>query len=298
VPPPLRRFHLEQFERKIFPKREAETGREAVTIAAGFRCRDGIVLCADSEITLGQGGKTYQAKMFPINVKADAYLVYAGVTAFVREFVYELKKAVMNQTGDALLNTAGNIYKDFHRQHYTNAPKAERTYAHILLTAHQGKRVLLWCGQGRHWYPVEDYQPIGIGTEHAETLIKAIYSKDISVSEAAYGAAYMLRKTKQFVGGCGGDSRVRQIFDEPRELIPWPTWKSADTIKRIENDFAFLEAALIPVILNFPNIDMPKKQFNGLLGHLGKELRKHRIENLRFEKRRYKQWMREHEGQE
>jgi hypothetical protein len=43
------------------------SGRSAVTIVAGFKCADGVVLCADTQETL-EGTKTYVPKlrMFPI----------------------------------------------------------------------------------------------------------------------------------------------------------------------------------------------------------------------------------------
>lgn len=78
---------------------------KAMTIAAGFRCRDGVLLCADSEITLMRS-KAYQVKVLPVNSQADAYLACAGVVAFAKELRDKLKLATKGQRGQGLLRIA------------------------------------------------------------------------------------------------------------------------------------------------------------------------------------------------
>src|SRR5271166_3378550 len=39
-------------------------GAKAVTIAIGFECREGLIVCADRELTHGQRGKTYAQKIW------------------------------------------------------------------------------------------------------------------------------------------------------------------------------------------------------------------------------------------
>ena len=62
-------YHKPTYPPKPTPRRTPK----AMTIAAGFKCRDGVLLCADSQITSDQG-KTYQAKIFGINKPAGVYL--------------------------------------------------------------------------------------------------------------------------------------------------------------------------------------------------------------------------------
>jgi hypothetical protein len=85
-----------------------------MTIAVGFRCRDGVLLRADSEITLMRG-KAYQVKVLPVNSQVDAYLAYAGVAAFAKELGDKLKLATKGQRGQGLLKIA---LRQFYKLYY------------------------------------------------------------------------------------------------------------------------------------------------------------------------------------
>ena len=155
--------------------REKPKGAEAMTIAAGFRCRDGVLLCADTEITVGSLSKEYQSKLFTINAKADSYLVYAGCVDFADELVEKLQEAVKGKTGEKLLTSARTIYRHFWNQYYTQPPKSEKTWAYILLTARESGKIVLWQASGRHTHMVQKYQSFGIGKEAGEILFRPFY---------------------------------------------------------------------------------------------------------------------------
>jgi 20S proteasome alpha/beta subunit len=57
-----------------------------MTIIAGFRCENGVVLAADTEITLDGGtGKTYESKIFVLDSGLGCHLAYTGVSDFAAE---------------------------------------------------------------------------------------------------------------------------------------------------------------------------------------------------------------------
>ena len=69
-------FRLPYAERYFTPRHVKEKPSDTLklmTIAAGLRCRDGVVLCADSEI-VSDGAKSYEAKLFCINWREECYL--------------------------------------------------------------------------------------------------------------------------------------------------------------------------------------------------------------------------------
>lgn len=111
-----------------------------MTIAAGFRCQDGVVLCSDTQITQ-EGRKSHESKIFPINPSEDCFLVYAGYVGFIKEFVEELRKVTANQKGTKLVQVAKTHYRRFHHKHYTQAPKNERAFAYILMTVRGGRKL-------------------------------------------------------------------------------------------------------------------------------------------------------------
>jgi hypothetical protein len=259
------------------PKPHQRRISKAMTIVAGFRCYDGVLLCADAEITLTQN-KTYQAKIFKI--QPDAYLAYTGDVDFVRELVDILRRATAGRTGRDLLTEARRIYREFYRKHYTQPPKSEKTYAHILMTAREKDTIILCSGAGRHWSEVDDYQLLGIGREQGETLLRPLYEKSMGTGQVGYLAIYAIARIKGFVQGCGGKTHMRELLDDPA-IIPWPRWVSADKIKRIERDFEFFDKEILPLAISFTDTGTDRKAFQEVLTATGKRLKTHRVKTLR-----------------
>src|SRR6266498_5435378 len=102
-----------------------------MTISAGFRCQNGVLLCADSEITTLSGGKKYEVKLFHINWREECYLAYAGSTLLARELVEALRSFTKDKRGRDLLETVKTAYQEFHRKHYTQAPRAEKAFTEV-----------------------------------------------------------------------------------------------------------------------------------------------------------------------
>ncbi len=70
-----------------------------MTIAAGFYCKDGVVLAADTEITISGGaGKTYSSKMLTISSPLGCHATYAGSPDVAKELVHELSQSLQEQT--------------------------------------------------------------------------------------------------------------------------------------------------------------------------------------------------------
>jgi hypothetical protein len=250
-----------------------------MTIAAGFKCRDGVILCADSQITLNQG-KKYQAKIFGINKRAGIYLVYSGDVVFARELVDILQEALKERIGKSAVTDVKKIYKDFRREHYTKLPKDEKTTASILITAREGNRILLYYASSGHFMPVDTYEVLGIGQEYGEALFKPLYSKSLSCTEVGYIAIYGLWKVKTFVEGCGGVSHIREIPNEPG-FLPKPRWLAETDMKRIEADYEFFETAISPLIPVFPDRQTDRAEFQAQLAQAVNALKKRRTQILR-----------------
>jgi 20S proteasome alpha/beta subunit len=166
-----------QPRKPYIPQVRQET--KAVTIAAGFRCSDGVVLCSDTQITQA-AGKSYESKIYRINPEADCFLVYAGDVALIKEFVAELKDITANKFGREVVKAAKSHYRRFHDKFYTQAPKTEKAFTAIILTVREGETISLYAGSGRHFYPVENYVCFGTGAPVAEPLLGPTVFNEIS----------------------------------------------------------------------------------------------------------------------
>ena len=87
---PLGLYSPPQFNWRL-PKKEPRPRQvKSMTIAAGFRCHDGVVLCTDSEHTSGQS-KSYDHKIFEATAgNALIYVAGAGDDVYIRTAAQDL----------------------------------------------------------------------------------------------------------------------------------------------------------------------------------------------------------------
>ncbi len=225
-----------------------------MTIAAGFRCKDGVVLCSDTQITQ-VGGKSHESKIFSINPQAESFLVYAGYVGFIKEFVGDLKKIVAHEKTQGLVQQAKVHYRRFHNKHYTQAPKAERAFADIILTVRENGKIALYAGSGRAFYPVDNYESFGSGKPVAEPFFASFDFKQMSVGEAANAAIYTLWRIRDFAENVGGKTKILTVEDECIfPLFPADQWTDEE-VREVEKDYQYLDEQIRPMNLVFPSID-------------------------------------------
>ncbi|GEM_PF-6058424 len=263
-----------------------------MTIAVGFQCKNSVLLAADTEISYGQAGKTYQTKLFQINPREDCWAVYSGVVDFMNELVGQLRQSTKGKSGTALVQTVRKAFRQFMYEHYTKPPKAEKTWANLLITVRENKKVSLYCATGRHFYQVEKYRALGGGAEQAEPLLNAMYSRHMDSLQAGYLAVYALRSPKGFVRGVGGDTDILAIEHQAQSVVSFAEW-SKQEVTQAESDFAFLDKTLRPVLFAFPNLNVEPSRFRSLLKATERHLVERRAKNFRREEREQKKWEQE-----
>ncbi len=130
-----------------------------MTIAAGFYCKDGVVLAADTEITFSGGaGKTYSSKMLLISSTLGCHATYAGSPDVAKELGRELSQSVKEQTEHGALQALIAAYKAYWDDNYAASPESDTTS--MLVTLREGaKSASMCCGidtlyrfaSMRHW---------------------------------------------------------------------------------------------------------------------------------------------------
>lgn len=258
-----------------------------MTIAAGFCCSDGVVLAADTLMTLPSGGKTYRPKLFKVNEKESSYLAYSGTEAFAKGLVSKLQQGTIGKSGDTFLKAIEGIYKHFWREHYTEVPKAEKTWAHVLITFRRADRIALYRTSLHHVYPVADsYAVLGIGEDAGESLFKPLYHAGMDAYEVAYMVIYAFQKVKKYTERCGGETQICSIRNPNRgiSLTRFANFAVLPerTSREIEEDFDVFDEAMQPVLLAYPDLDSTNpKQFRKLFCQAMKKLEKTRIAKYR-----------------
>jgi hypothetical protein len=94
-------------------------------------------------------------------------------------------------------------------------------------------------------------------------------------------ARYVLGRVKKFVKGCGGDTEIQQVTDDGlfrSSTVKLINLRASDSI---EEDFAFFDREIFPLLIAFPNLKVDKKAFRKLFRKAIKALEEQRAE--RFE---------------
>jgi 20S proteasome alpha/beta subunit len=208
---------------KPSPKLMRLPERRAVTIVAGFKCVDGIVLCADTEETIGDVSKRHVPKLRlePRNGSSkptpNLAVAFCGSTnngPFMDKIINLSWEAAVNTTSLAKACTAiqesiENTYKHFGRI-YQNGylPDAELIYGVKM----QGT-TKLFHALGPVVNEKERYYTSGAGCHLADFLASRLYTDTLNTRQSIILAAYILFQAKEHVPGCGGDSHIAVLED-------------------------------------------------------------------------------------
>lgn len=256
-----------------------------MTIAAGFRCQDGVILAADTEMGFSGGtGKTYGSKLFELNNELGCHLTYAGSADYAKGLAYELKQSVRGKPWEAALKSLKATYQTYWDANSSNDPDA----ASILVSLREGKKVRLYVGRNRHFHQVRQYDALGIGSEQADAIFNPLHSPWMTIAQAGYMAIYALQKVKGLVQGCGGKTEVFEIDDDPK-VLPLASFEVQD-VREIEADFEFFEQQLRPLLFAFCDLSVSKSAFQAHLRRLGTALKERRAKNLRAHEEDLQVW--------
>jgi hypothetical protein len=216
--------------------------RKAVTIAMGFRCMDGVVLCADQQIGAEGWHKFHETKMFPICSAEPAYsimLTYAGHPNVMKTFHQKLWKIVEHNPFDSIL---------------TFEPLVEQALSELTEQAAHGTNFLCgFCMQGAipallrtevyTVHQVSNQDCIGVGDSSlVRFLTKILVSHPMNAFTAALIGNYIVKQAKSFVDGCGGETDIWILRSDGRLFRPWPKQveKSATASESIEQNITNL----------------------------------------------------------
>jgi len=198
--------------------------RQIVTIIAGFRCRDGIVVCADTQETSGSAkrnvtklefwnGPTWsEAQRKMINHDLAIAFCGAGDGPFVDKIASRAWDALRGvadiwEATDAVESMIKETYREFGQIYQPGSfPQAELIYGITI-----GGQSRLFQASG----PLvneKSYASNGIGYYLADFLAERMGANGesgwLTTRQCTVVAAYILFQAKEHVEGCGGNSHV------------------------------------------------------------------------------------------
>ena len=183
-----------------------------MTIAAGFKYRDGILLCADREITEG-ASKYSRSKVFGEQIGPDVSLGFSFSGAMdyavmaIQGIIAVVKSSHLTSHAQiwlAIKDTIHEIYSDS----IGRLPEYQQENFHfsLLLAVYAEGTVKLFTSENTAITEESQYRCIGIGRELAKYLVGAIGcegSDRMPLQNAEIVSLRILDHVKENVPGCG-----------------------------------------------------------------------------------------------
>jgi hypothetical protein len=205
-----------------------------MTIAAGFRTIDGVLIWADTEYS-GTGSKSYAPKIIPAIVESvpqcSAIFSFAAdnshlAIAAIQKCVKAMGKnsTSLKHHGD-IADLVESVLSEQYKKHVSAAPKPEdRSIYQIIFAArgHEGPTGLYSSWQ----YSVrehDDYECIGIGEYLGRALISPLFTHGMNLQEATVLACYVAGRAKEHVQNVSGQTNLVYLPDEG--MVKATSWR-------------------------------------------------------------------------
>jgi 20S proteasome alpha/beta subunit len=185
-----------------------------MTVAAGYVCDEGVVLCADTQETIPGYTKTHTDKVLVAQC-AGMNLVFAGAgnnAIQIDEAIHEISSRVtasIPENGAALNSVLRNTLEMlFPKAHY---PRPNGQEVDLLMAVQTDKEVDLYRISDCNIAPVKMHACIGSGVILGAQLLERHYDRKVQLSEAAIISSYVLYHVKKWVDGCGGNTDIALV---------------------------------------------------------------------------------------
>lgn len=207
--------HQRRQPKPIRPPRRQ--GRTSVTIAAGIRYDNGILLCADREVTEGVS-KFSESKVFGERISADVSLAFtlAGAMDYAEMTIQEITAVVKSSRMSSHAEIWGAIKDTLHSTYSDSIgilPEIQQPESQFsLLIAVWAEGFLkLYGTENMAVKEVSQFRCIGIGKELAKYLLTeggTVATTQMPLDAAEIVSLRILKHVKECVSGCGKETDI------------------------------------------------------------------------------------------
>jgi hypothetical protein len=216
---------------------------KAVTVIAGFKSYDGIVLCADTQETLEHSKRQIPKLRFePLdrhgqpeqsNVE-DLAVAFcgAGDGPFIDKLVTNAWEEAsvatsLDEACEVIERSIKDTYREFGGIYQVGmCPEVQLIYGAKM---HRGSR--MFSAVGPIVNEKDGYDCAGTGHYMANFLASRMYETNLSVRICVILAAYVLFQCREHVDGCGGESHIAVLRED--ESSGRVNWKRVEAITEL-----------------------------------------------------------------
>jgi hypothetical protein len=254
-----------------------------MTIAAGFVYRDGILLCADTELT---GWITlHEAKISQFSCSAgNVGIAYSGNSGFAASTIQKCKRKLGAVAAVDFIGELETIIdKEYRRtvlSHPSQATDTSLPYKLLIAVTSNSGDAALYVTDQTAMHQISTYECIGVGEVLAHYLVRPTFSPDIGERQMLSLATFMLACVKGYVSGCGGmsqflglrkDGTVGHFFAGAGPGVDLRT--NTDWLERHSKGF---DPFARRILFDIPNPDINDADFDGNLEIFCNEMRRQR----------------------
>jgi 20S proteasome alpha/beta subunit len=190
--------------------------KNALSIVAGFKCPEGIVLCADTQETTGVAKRSIPKLRFEPSgtpqIGEGLAVAFCGAGdngAFIDRLVQNAWEDAQlgtnaKQVCEIIQNTIESTYKKYKEIYGAGCcPMVDLVYG-----VKMSNECRLFSASGAVVNERESYDSFGAGQYMADFLKNRMYNRYLNLRQCAILAAYILFQAKEHVDGCGGESHI------------------------------------------------------------------------------------------
>lgn len=270
-----------------------------MTIAAGFKCADGLVICSDTLETLDYG-KRRQSKIVikprhnpePLGLPHDirrasdppeppappqppkpgldcvALFAGAGDGPFVDKLIDCLwSKMNVVSSFDDKMQALEDAAIEFYQKYWPIYPADIRPDAHILVGLWTPEKRELLRIAGPIVNKVDTYDSIGFGRDMSKYLLDKLYRPEMSTRETAVVANYVLDQIKEHVQYCGGDTSLVALNAKGYTQNAWQP-----QLEWSKKRFRKLDEAIGPLLVTIGDQEITEEEFKQRVKHFSAEV--------------------------
>ena len=215
-----------------------------MTIAAGFYCNEGIILCADSQMTVSGYIKNYDGKIRTVMTKnLVAAFVGSGTTDYIETAIQKASECLSECK--SIHEVRGKLeenlleFFDKHLAPWAFFPENERPTVELLIAVSTklGPCDLFhYCGTSLHR---TDSKAIGAGILLANSLISEYFWNVTTLDRSAPLAVFILSKVKEQIDSCGGFTDML-LLRKGADVA----FTDSSEIEQLENELSAIEKGL------------------------------------------------------
>lgn len=220
-----------------------------MTVAAGYVCSEGVILCADTQETVPGFTKTDTTKLVQFSTQG-VNLVFAGAgnnAVQIDETVWEVaRRAEESSPSNATeLNVCvrERLLELFPKHSYPR----ERVEVDVLMAGQWPNETCLFRIADCNVAPVATHACLGSGLILGSQLFQRHYDHKNSLSAASIVSIYVLHHVKRWVDGCGGKTDIA-IVPKGGQIA----FMSSDQVEKLEKYCTSYDDAVKDLLVNIP----------------------------------------------